>query len=779
MEAYIRSVRDGRFCLIEGHPDKQKNEVNIIEVFTTRRQAMRYAKAYGYNVIIKDKSKAPTIETEFLGKGLHEMENALRLRLSGRDDYENERDNGVWLNLPATADELGEVLEQIGAAGGEHGMDYFITNFESAMPVLNSQPIEYIRRLNIDELNHIAGQIEMTPQDELGRMNDTLEEISNNGDIRRMADARKVNESIQYIHDVLSFEQLGEYYLNNGVIDIPDELRSAVNISLLGELAARRENGVFTDEGYVFISNNNLEPLDLIPPEYLIEQSAMEMVSAVMDAAPERMYDGPAPAESNLKAANPSMVQRSANRAVSAGADQSKRPRPDYPATKSEKAKVDEYGEHRKTLKMLENGIKGIYETDKYKEFLDTVSKFHNYSYGNCVLIARQLPHATYVAGEKFWRSEMRRVPINQDRIRIIAPDNEKSSQYVEKTGADGKKYKQKVEVIIPKYKTVEVLDVSQTHGELMPKLTNDLYGNVERYDELFDALTRMSPVPINIESIKGNTKGYFDQFAKLIVIKDGMSEVQEIKTAIHEIAHARLHDINRLIEDKSKLPDDMTREVQAESIAYTVCQHYGIDSSDYSFGYIAEWSKNKDLPELKSSLGLIRREVNSIVNEIDSKLKEIEKEYVRAADAKEEIIQEILTEMKRSEPDFNIKVISDIENSMREMTAEELRNSEYSTYLPDKSAYIRPEIAAEKSEINEKQQKTATKSNETADKDSGKAVTKTPSKTSKTAKKAPAKAASRNTPAKTGIRAELAAAKKQAAERKPANREKSVSIEM
>ena len=505
-----------------------------------------------------------------------------------------------------------------------------------------------------------------------------------------------------------------------------------------------------------------------------------ELVSAVREADPGHIYDKSPEVGRNLKASNKDAVQRSVNRAVAADSKQGKRAKPERAYPSDDNTTVNyKRDEHRKTLRMLENGIKDVFKSDKYKTYLDTLSKFHNYSYGNCVLIAKQLPEAVNVAGVDFWYKVMGRKPReNVNRIKIIAPVKDKVFRDFEKIDKDGKKQIIKTEVIIPEYKTVEVLDVSQTYGRPVPRLYNALSGKVDQYEELFEALERISPVPIHFESTKGRAKGYYDQDAKIIVINDGMSEIQNIKTAVHEIAHARLHDINNTIEDESKRPDIKTQEIEAESIAYAVCQNYGIDTSEYSFGYIAEWSQNKDLPELKASLGVVRNEVNDIVVQTNMKLREIRKEHdkalaakvdaeiekkmeiKRAALEKEEVIQEILTEIRRTEPDFNNKVLTVMENDLREMTLEEIKANEYTNYYLEKD--VSQTLPIEQTKNIEKQQETKQKSN-----DSPAAAQKKPNTRKKTA------------PAKKGVLAELAAAKEEVARRKPATKTKVKTAEV
>ena len=287
----------------------------------------------------------------------------------------------------------------------------------------------------------------------------------------------------------------------------------------------------------------------------------------------------------------------------------------------------------------LEQGITDLFNSERYKEYLSVMSKFHNYSFNNTLLIAMQKPDASLVAGFSAWKNNFERNVMKGEKgIKIIAPAPFKVKKEVEKIdpqtqqpviGKDGKPVKETQEVTIPAYKVVSVFDVSQTEGKELPDIAVDtLTGDVEQYKDFFAALEKTSPVPISFEKIEGSANGYYHLEEKRIAIDDGMSELQTLKTAIHEIAHAKLHDIdlNAPKEERQNVPDRRTREVQAESVAYTVCQHYGLDTSDYSFGYVAGWSSGRELAELKSSLETIRAAADEIITSIDAHFAEIQK---------------------------------------------------------------------------------------------------------------------------------------------------------
>ena len=312
----------------------------------------------------------------------------------------------------------------------------------------------------------------------------------------------------------------------------------------------------------------------------------------------------------------------------------------------------------REITDKLEQGIKELFESERFKEYLRTMSKFYNYSFNNTLLIAMQKPEATYVAGYTSWQRNFdRQVMKGEKGIKILAPAPYKSQEEREKIdpltqkpviGADGKTVTETVEVLRPAFKVVSVFDVSQTDGKELPDIiVDELKGTVENYEAFFDALKQESPVPISFEDIPGGAKGFFSPVESRIAIQEGMSEIQTVKTAIHEIAHAKLHAVNP---DEKTAPEDKkdrhTKEVEAESVAYTVCQRYGIETSDYSFGYIAGWSTGKETKELKSSLDTIRKTAAEMIEGIDAKLKVLLAEKAqseeKAAEAPVEAVLEV-----------------------------------------------------------------------------------------------------------------------------------------
>ena len=370
----------------------------------------------------------------------------------------------------------------------------------------------------------------------------------------------------------------------------------------------------------------------------------------------------------------------------------------------------------REITDKLEQGIKELFESERFKEYLRTMSNFYHYSFSNTLLIAMQKPEATYVAGYTSWQRNFdRQVMKGEKGIKILAPAPYKAKEEREKIDpstqkpvldADGKPITETVEVMRPAFKVVSVFDISQTDGKELPDIiVDELSGSVENYAAFFEALKQESPVPISFEDIPGGAKGYFSPVENRIAIQEGMSEIQTIKTAIHEIAHAKLHSIDRPepeptwkivmiseggtkrdflpgfaseaeanaaaehegwrfvdenrfewrleVEEDTSAAQDMrkdrhTKEVEAESVAYTVCQRYGIETSDYSFGYIAGWSSDKETKELKGSLETIRKTAAEMIDSIDAKLK------VLLAEKTHEQTQEIPEPYKEEKPSYH-----------------------------------------------------------------------------------------------------------------------------
>jgi antirestriction protein ArdC len=533
------------------------------------------------------------------------MKEPLNIRLSSREQYEaGDADGGAWLKLPATAEQLRDALESIGVSGGKQGTDYFITDHET--PVFG-----LVFPGPIDELNYMAARLATLDEHEatkLNALNHTLYAMDRPAQFIDYADN---HDFFVFLPGVTNTAELGDYYLHHSeMIEMPEAWKGAVDPLKLGQLARESEAGQFTEYGYIVESGDDWRGAyngrEDIPQEYRI---------APADGREERDYDAIATRAPAVATAMPVVV----------------------PATPIVLTSGDPKGKLKEITDRLEQGIKDIFESGQYKAYLQTLSKFHNYSFNNCLLIAMQKPDATHVAGFGSWRDNFKRNVMKGEKgIKIIAPSpfivkeereriDPQSGRRV--IGNDGKPVKDEVEVKIPAFKVATVFDISQTEGEPLPEIgVNELAGSVEKYGDFFKALEKSSPVPIAIEDIGSGAKGYYEQVEKRIAINEGMSELQTLKTAIHEIAHARLHDISVNAPPEAPRPDRDTREVEAESVAFAVCSYYGLDTSDYSFGYIAGWSGDKELDTLKASLDTIRKEADAIITEVDGHFMELTK---------------------------------------------------------------------------------------------------------------------------------------------------------
>lgn len=310
------------------------------------------------------------------------------------------------------------------------------------------------------------------------------------------------------------------------------------------------------------------------------------------------------------------------------------------------KAAEDRKQEMKDITDRLEKGVSEIFQSEKYQQFLDTMARFPQYSLNNNLLIMMQKPDATLCQSYTGWKQMGRFVKKGEKGIRILAPapyKMEREQDKLDEKGKavldkDGEPVKETVQINITAFKPVSTFDLSQTDGEPLPTIgASELTGSVEGYATLFEAIKEASPVPIGFEDIKGRAKGYFHTEENRIAIQEGMSEVQNVKTAIHEMAHAKLHNMEA---QKAREDGGQTRsskEVEAESVAYTVCQHFGIDTSDYSFAYVAGWSQGKEMPELKESLNTIRTAASELITAIDEKAQELIAEKEQAPQTLEE----------------------------------------------------------------------------------------------------------------------------------------------
>ncbi len=279
-----------------------------------------------------------------------------------------------------------------------------------------------------------------------------------------------------------------------------------------------------------------------------------------------------------------------------------------------------------KIIKQLEEGVTKLYESERYKEYLRTMSKFYNYSAPNCVLILNQCPEASYVAGYKTWQTNFeRKVKHGEKGIQILAPVKKQKEILVPRVDKStgnpvlnkyGKQIQDKETITTTSFRVTHVYDISQTEGKELPTIAKELTKEVADFSSVVDALRDASPVPIEFKALK-KANGYYSDRDKYIAVKETLPQEQQIKTIIHEMAHATMHNSD----NRERVPDSRTREVQAESVAYIVCQHFSIDSSEYSFGYVSAWSSDKDMKELKSSLTQIQKTSNYLISNIEMQL--------------------------------------------------------------------------------------------------------------------------------------------------------------
>ena len=549
--------------------------------------------------------------------------------IDSRSRFETGQPGGVWLPMPTTAEQLHKAMNRIGITA-ENSQDFFINGFANTEQQPFDVPLSVIQSAGIDELNYFGKLLEMLHDEDRDKFAAAVTLGEYAGSVKDLINLAQ-NLDCYWIYPAVQDEEAYGHYLIDELdeLELPEAAKNYFMYEEYGRDAVKNDRGIFTAQGYIYNNKNTFSEWysgheNDIPKEYRVMSFPQ----------PER----PDPAKVEMDAAAP--PQQSVPPAVA------QEPRPVIPIVLTSEKPADKLKE---ITDRLEQGIMELFDSDRYKEYLRVMSKFHNYSFNNTLLIAMQKPDASLVAGFQSWKNNFKRNVVKGEKgIKILAPSPFKIKQEMEKIdpatqkpiiGADGKPVKEEKEITIPAFKVVSVFDVSQTEGKELPDIAVDmLTGDVERFKDVFAALEKTSPVPIGFEKIAGNSHGYYHLEEKRIAIDEGMSELQTIKTAIHEIAHAKLHDIdpNAPKEEQADRPDRRTREVQAESVAYAVCQHYGLDTSDYSFGYVAGWSSGRELDELKSSLETIRSTAAEIINSIDEHLQEIQKERDKEQTQKE-----------------------------------------------------------------------------------------------------------------------------------------------
>ena len=526
--------------------------------------------------------------------------------LDNRAEAQTGGPHGYWLSLPTTAEQVQEALKEIHITA-DNQQDLFIDGFSAPEGKPLELPEDLIRAASVDELNFLAAQLQRLDAVELAELNAAMQSPAKMQTIGQLLDYAENTDCFVLIN-AKDNRSLGEYYLNDsGLFVVPDPWKPAIDTDRLGSFIANEEQGTFTDYGYILRTSDEWQ----------------------------RVHEGqPVPEEYRVMAYPASEILREESKVQPEAAAPAKSPQPVTPIILNSQNSAERMKE---ITDRLETGIQELFESERYKAYLTTMSKFHSYSFNNTLLIAMQ--GGQLVAGYNKWRDDFHRnVKKGEKAIKILAPAPFKAKKEVQKLdaqgrpvmGKDGKPVTEVQEIQVPAFKIVSVFDVSQTEGEPLPSIgVEELNGSVERYGEFFKALEQTSPVPIGFEDIPGGSHGYYHLTEKRIAIQAAMSELQTLKTAIHEIAHSKLHAIDPeapAIEQADR-PDSRTREVQAESVAYAVCQHYGLDTSDYSFGYVAGWSSGKELKELKASLETIRATAHELITTIDGHLAQLQKE--------------------------------------------------------------------------------------------------------------------------------------------------------
>ena len=526
--------------------------------------------------------------------------------LDNRAEAQTGGSHGYWLSLPTTAEQVQEALKEIHITA-DNQQNLFIGGFSAPEGKPLELPEDLIKAASVDELNFLAAQLQKLDAVELAELNAAMQSPAKMQTIGQLLDYAENTDCFVLIN-AKDNRSLGEYYLNDsGLFVVPDPWKPAIDTDRLGSFIANEEQGTFTDYGYILRTSDEWQCVHEGQPV----------------PEPYRVMAYPAPE-----------LLREESKMQPEAAAPTKAPQPVTPILLNGQNSTERMKE---ITDRLETGIQELFESERYKAYLTTMSKFHSYSFNNTLLIAMQ--GGQLVAGYNKWRDDFHRnVKKGEKAIKILAPAPFKAKKEVQKLdaqgrpvmGKDGKPVTEVQEIQVPAFKIVSVFDVSQTEGEPLPSIgVEELTGSVERYGEFFKALEQTSPVPIGFEDIPGGSHGYYHLTEKRIAIQEGMSELQTLKTAIHEIAHSKLHAIDPeapAIEQADR-PDSRTREVQAESVAYAVCQHYGLDTSDYSFGYVAGWSSGKDLKELKASLETIRATAHELITAIDGYLAQLQKE--------------------------------------------------------------------------------------------------------------------------------------------------------
>ena len=546
------------------------------------------------------------------------MSEQFSILIDSRSRFETGAPGGAWLSMPATQEQLHAAMRSVGITA-DNPQDFFVGGFANTEDCPFDVPLAVIQSGSMDELNYLGKLLEMQRDEDKAKFAAAVTLGEYAGNLKDLINLAQ-NLDCYWLYPTVQSEEDYGYYLIDELdeLELPEEAKKYFMYEEYGRDAAINDGGRFTEQGYVYNNKNTFSEWYNgrdIPKEY-------------------RIMSYPQPTHLDPEKVEMDVI---GTRQAATLTTEQPQPQPVIPINLTAEKPTEKLKE---ITDRLEQGITELFDSERYKEYLRVMSKFHNYSFNNTLLIAMQKPDASLIAGFTAWKNQFQRnVKKGEKGIKIIAPSPFKIKQETEKIdpqtqkpviGRDGKPVTEEKEITIPAYKVVSVFDVSQTEGKELPDIAVDaLTGDVEQYSDFFAALEKTSPVPIGFEKIEGGAHGYYHLEDKRIALDEGMSELQTLKTAIHEIAHAKLHDIdlNAPKDEQQPRVDRRTREVEAESVAYTVCQHYGLDTSDYSFGYVAGWSSGRELAELKSSLETIRSAAADIINSIDGHIAELQKQ--------------------------------------------------------------------------------------------------------------------------------------------------------
>ena len=543
------------------------------------------------------------------------MDGQFSIMIGNRSRFEAGDPSGYWLDMPATKEQLHEAMQSVGITA-DNPQDLFVGGFENTEQCPFNVPLSVIQSGSIDELNYLGKLLEMQRDEDKAKFAAAVTLGDYAGNLKDLINLAQNLDCYWIYPTVQSEEDYGHYLIDElDELELPEEAKQYFMYEEYGRDAVINDKGRFTEQGYIYNNKNTFSEWyngreSDIPKEYRIMSYPQPEhdKNIFMDAAETQ--------QAAVQTAEP------------------QQPRPVVPIILTSEKPAEKVKE---ITARLEQGVQAIFDSDRYKEFLTAMSKFHDYSLNNTILIAMQ--GGNLVMGFRQWEKEFdRHVKKGEKGIKIFAPAPYKVKKLVDKIDPEtrkpmldreGKVVKEEKEITVPAFKVITVFDISQTEGKEFPDLSvKPLLADVEQYEDFFAALEKASPVPIAFEQIGGSANGYFSLTDKRIAIKEGVSELQAVKTAIHEIAHAKLHDVdlNAPPEQQNRV-DRHTREVEAESVAYTVCQHFGLDTSDYSFGYVAGWSSGKEMTELKASLETIQATAKELITEIEGHFTELQQQ--------------------------------------------------------------------------------------------------------------------------------------------------------